>query len=269
MSKFINVYALPEIAEPSKMKGDTAIVVDVLRATTTMITALAHGAEEVRPFLELSQTLDAKKEYCETFPEKSLPLLGGERDGIPIPGFDLGNSPLEYTEEKVGKRVVFFTTTNGTKAMYRAGMAREIFPAAFVNSVAVLEKISNRDRIHIICAGTDGHYTEEDMLLAGLLVSRLQHSAGIGERPYEMNVEAVTVQMLWEETFPPEMAFGVVKPDPKLLAKELRKSRGGKNLLEIGRVDDILAAAMIDSVPVVPKLDPVNMRCFYAPKSRI
>src|SRR4051794_36039557 len=109
----IAVYLLPTLADPAELAGKTANVVDVLRATTTIIHAIAGGAKEVIPCQEIDE---AKQIASQIGPSA---VLGGERGGEQIPGFDFGNSPLEYSRERIAGRTVVFTTTNGTRAMLR------------------------------------------------------------------------------------------------------------------------------------------------------
>src|SRR5205823_10380648 len=139
----------------------TVVVIDVLRATTTIVHALAAGAREVVPCLEVE---DARRIAAEL---GKAAILGGERRGLPIPGFDVGNSPAEYTRQRVGGKTVVFTTTNGTRAMQRCKFASRVLLGAFVNFSAVCRELAVVDHVALVCAGTDGHVTREDTLLAG------------------------------------------------------------------------------------------------------
>src|SRR4051812_42560200 len=111
VQKRIDVYLLPALVEPEALSGSTVVVIDVLRATTTIVHALAAQAVEVAPFRDVE---DARR-LANDLGNKAV--LGGERGGVPIPGFDLGNSPAEYTSERVAGKTVIFTTTNGTRAL--------------------------------------------------------------------------------------------------------------------------------------------------------
>ncbi len=108
--RVLNVFDLPQNIDPLALAGSVVVVIDLLRASTTICQALASGAREVVPFLEVDETLAAAAK-C----ERSDIVLGGERSGGKIKGFDLGNSPAEYTCETVGGRRVLITTTNGTR----------------------------------------------------------------------------------------------------------------------------------------------------------
>ncbi len=253
----LHVYGLPELVEPLELQGSTAIIIDVLRATTTTVTALYAGAKCVVPLLEIEDTLNLKRKILEGGDPRFAPgmsetdlLLGGERQGKRIDGFDLGNSPREYTPERVAGKTILFSTTNGTKAMYRALLAETILPAGFFNAEAVVRSVSGADSIHIICAGTEGKFTEEDLYLAGLLVERIQKTTN---QRFRLNAQAVAVLETWERLFDQESIT------PRLLAQHLYESRGGRNLCRIGLKPDIDVAARIDSIPLVVRLDPKKM----------
>lgn len=248
MKPVLNVYALPKYVEAEEMAGAAAVVIDVLRAATTIAHALASGAAEVLPCLTVA---DARKLAEPLSAEKVL--LGGERHGVPIEGFQLGNSPEEYTPDRVAGKTIIFTTTNGTRAMAHARLADEVLVASFVNASAIVRRLLDRERIHIVCAGTDGNITEEDVLLAGMLVERLQRAGGA---IYRQNAQAITARETWLSAFGVPQALGAESPAGEPLASVLRRSLGGRNLLELGLDDDIFAAAQIDRFDVVPLLDP-------------
>src|SRR5947208_10202296 len=121
MSRPIVAHLLPGLLEPPELRGGVAVVIDVLRATSTIVHALAAGAQALIPCCEI----DEARRIAATFPPGTA-LLGGERRGVMIPGFDLGNSPGDYTAEVVGGKIVVFTTTNGTGALFRAREARRV-----------------------------------------------------------------------------------------------------------------------------------------------
>ena len=220
------------------LHGTVAVVIDVLRATTVFTVATQSGVREVVPVLDVETALHLKQNYP---PEKVL--LGGERHGLPIEGFDLGNSPQHYTPEKVAGKTLIFTTTNGTVAMHAAKFARIIYIASFLNAGAVVESLQNKDStansIAIICAGTNGKETEEDLLLAGCLTFRLTR-----RHNYQLNEAAERAADLWQEPI-----------DVVQLEKLLRESIGGKNLLRLGLDADITASAQLDTIGVVPQLN--------------
>jgi 2-phosphosulfolactate phosphatase len=252
MPGLLNVYALPTLVEPEELLGGTAVVIDVLRATTTIVYALAAGAREVIPCAEVEETRQA----AGRFPADQV-VLGGERQGLSIQGFDLGNSPDDYTPERVGGKTVVMTTTNGTRAMIHARMASQIFLGAFVNATAVCERLQQQQAIHILCAGTDGKYGGDDVLLAGMLADRLQRRDGHG---YRLNAQAITAQEMWLHQFALPQALGAETLEPERLAEVLYDTPGGRTLAELGLDEDILAASQIDRFDLVAELDPLTLR---------
>lgn len=244
MPATLNVHLLPALVTPEELAGRTVVVIDVLRATTTIIHALAAGAKEVVPLLEVEEA----RQLAAKLPGTAL--LGGERTGQRIVGFDLGNSPTEYTPAVMGGKTLIFTTTNGTKAMQRCGQARRILIAGFVNFSALCRELAGEEGVEIVCAGTDGHVTREDTLLAGAIVDdwRTSHS----DAPL-CNDQAEIAADAWRT------CAGILSGrDP--LAAALRDSRGGRNLIEIGQENDIDLAAQIDRFDIVPELDIASWR---------
>ena len=247
MPRRCDVFALPKLAVVDELVGTTAVVIDVLRASTTIAYALEAGADAVIPCLEIDEARAAAERVA-----SDEVILGGERGGLPIDGFDLGNSPEEYEPHVVGGKTVVFTTTNGTRAMRHVQKADRVLIAAFVNASAVYEALLDAERVAIVCAGTDGQFSTDDILLAGLLVERLERQTGLN---YAFNAQALTAKETWLSRFPLPQALGAEPIEPYQLAAELRRSLGGENLVKVGLQDDILAAAQLDRFRGVPELD--------------
>jgi 2-phosphosulfolactate phosphatase len=237
----LDVYLLPALVESAELTGKRVVVVDVLRATTTIVHALAAGATEVVPCLEVEEA----REIAAGIGKQAV--LGGERGGTQIPGFDLGNSPAEYSRERVAEKTVVFTTTNGTRAMLRCKAARRVLIGAFVNFSAVCRELAGDEPIALVCAGTDGHVTREDTLLAGAVVDDLVRS-----KRCRLNDQAEIAADAWRTA----VRFMTDRP----LGIMLRASRGGRNLIEIGQEFDIDLAAQIDKFDIVPELDLATWR---------
>src|SRR5262245_51883162 len=171
----VQVHLLPELAPAGRLAGGVAVVIDVLRATTTIVHALVAGCSAVRPCAEIdeAQTLAGSMRAGRV-------LLAGERGGAPLPGFDLGNSPAEYTPKTCKGCTLVLTTTNGTRALIRAAEAERALVAAFVNYSAVCEQLRQDPRpVHIVCAGTEGEVALEDTLLAGAIVDDLSEACEV------------------------------------------------------------------------------------------
>jgi 2-phosphosulfolactate phosphatase len=169
MLRRVNVHLSPNLAAPERFAGGVAVVIDVLRATTTMVQALAAGCPRVLP----CATVEAARQVAASLPAGTA-LLAGERDGLPLPGFDLGNSPLEFTPERCRGRTLVMTTSNGTRALLHAAAAERVLVAAFTNLGAVCEQLRHEMRpVNVLCAGDAGGVALEDALLAGALVGYL------------------------------------------------------------------------------------------------
>ncbi|NLG86738.1 MAG: 2-phosphosulfolactate phosphatase [Firmicutes bacterium] len=163
----LSVYALPTLVPPGSQ--GPAVVIDVLRATSVMVTALAHGAAAITAVEEIE---DARS-LAASYPTDSV-LLGGERQALPIPGFDLSNSPREYTPEKVKDKHIILTTTNGTRALASLAGIEPLFIGAFLNASAVAKTLAalGQDAM-LVCAGTRGRFTLDDISCAGLIAAQL------------------------------------------------------------------------------------------------
>jgi 2-phosphosulfolactate phosphatase len=164
----IEVCFSPELIHLHEVTGKLVVVVDIFRATSTMVAALAHGVTEIMPFADL--------EACRAMQSQGY-LIAAERDGLTAPGFELGNSPLAYTGGAYAGRKLAMTTTNGTVAIEKSKGAAEILIGAFPNLQATVAYIQSRDLdVLIHCAGWKGRFNLEDSLYAGALVQALRES---------------------------------------------------------------------------------------------
>jgi 2-phosphosulfolactate phosphatase len=163
---------LPALAERD-LSRMACVVFDVLRATSTFVTALHHGATAIVPVSEISEVLETGKRRPDV-------LLGGERKGVKIRTaegeFDFGNSPREYTPEKVRGKTIVSTTTNGTRALRTCAGAKMVLAASFLNLAATVNFFGRKkiESVLIICAGTGENVALEDVLAAGALCKSLQ-----------------------------------------------------------------------------------------------
>ena len=162
----IDVCFSPELLHLYELKGKAVVAVDILRATSTMVTAFAHGATDIIPVMNL--------EDCQAYAGKGC-LIAAERDGIKAEGFDLGNSPFAYMNGNVQGRTIAITTTNGTRAIHLSMEADEIVIGSFLNLQAVANHLQELQLdVLVVCAGWKGKFNLEDTLYAGALVERLQ-----------------------------------------------------------------------------------------------
>ncbi|MCL4116581.1 UNVERIFIED_CONTAM: hypothetical protein GTU68_012222 [Idotea baltica] len=239
MSTTIDIALLPDHLTSDQLAGSTAIVVDVLRASTTIVHALAHGAERVLPF----ETVELAKQAAEQAPSDST-LLAGERECVAVEGFDLGNSPLAYTPELVGGRTIVFTTTNGTRALVKSQSANRVLIGTFVNQAAIVGELATyTGKVLIVCAGTNGQISAEDVLFAGSLTSSLNKVHGDGVTLSDTARIAMDF-------------FRANSENHAQLLEAVRQSRGGHNLVELGFDDDIERCSSLDLFSTVPEYDP-------------
>lgn len=244
MSRELFVHFLPTLFEPHELHGGFAVVIDLLRASTTIVHAIAAGARAVVPCLTVE---DARSAAANLSPSEVV--LGGERHGQLIEGFDLDNSPLRYTAKAVGGRTVVFTTTNGTRALLRCAEADRVLVGAFTNLNAVVELLGGLDRpVHLVCAGTRGKITAEDVLCAGAMATAFVAATGMGRLDDDQTRIAMS-------------CYARCATDQATFRRALEESIGGRDLLELGFERDIERAAAWDLFAVVPE--------FFASEGRI
>lgn len=220
----------------------TALVIDTLRFTTTACQAFELGAQSVH----VASSVEQARQLAAQLPTK--PLLCGERHCHPIDGFDLGNSPLELTRELASGRDLVFTTTNGTLAVEAVKHLPSVLLAALVNRLAVCRYISQQTTgdVLLVCAGTDGQLTWEDVLTAGSIVDELLHSTNF---QYGHDT-ALLAHSAWQAT---AQQTADERPLTARLEQELSRALGGRNLLESGYQRDVLFAAQLDSLATVAR----------------
>lgn len=208
------------------------VVIDVLRASTVICAALSNGAREVVPFADIESAKARKLE------NPALSLLCGEREGVKLPGFDLGNSPAEYTHDAVNDKALLYASTNGSVALAEAPPSVATIVAGFVNLTAAAEEI---DRIGLttllVCAGREGGFSLEDAVCAGALIAKLWE---VSEHAEPATDSAFAAQALWDR----------YKDDPMMA---LWQSDHGKYLISLGFGADLSVCAAVDSLPVVPR----------------
>lgn len=227
------IHPLPETVGSAELAGGVVVVIDVLRATTVIVHALAQGARAV----VAAASIEEARAVANPWPVEER-LLGGERHGVMIEGFDLDNSPWHYGREIVAGKTIIFTTTNGTRALRWAHQAAEILIGAFVNLSAVVDRLRTETRpVHLLCAGTDHRISGEDLLFAGAIADRLSQE-------FSMSSETRIFAEFWR-------LHG--SNDAQRL-QILRESAGGRNLVDLGFDRDIERASQIDLFHVVPSL---------------
>ena len=225
----VDVAPTPAALPAAALTGAVALVIDVLRASTTMVTALAHGCQALLPVAEVEEARRRARELPGS-------LLAGERWGDPPAGFDLGNSPLEFTADRVAGRAIVFTTSNGTRALLAARPAAAIAVASFANLGAAADwAVAQRRDVIVVCAGERGDRSLEDETCAGLLVDRILSS----------DPGAVASPAAAE-------AAGAARPYAKDLARLAQDAPHARKLTAQGRGADVTACLALDGFTLVP-----------------
>jgi 2-phosphosulfolactate phosphatase len=228
----VRVSLVPEWATGERLAGCVAVVVDVLRASTTIVHALAAGCREVLPCAEVEEARQAADRM-----RAGRVVLAGERGGKPLPGFDVGNSPADFTAGRCRGRSVVLTTSNGTRALLRAAAADRVLVGGFVNFSAVCEQLTREARpVHVVCAGDGGEAALEDTLMAGALVEFLSRRQAV-----RLNDAA-------------RLAWDSFSHHGRVLPGALEVCAGGARLRELGYDDDVRAAGRVDQLALVPEL---------------
>ncbi|NJK34105.1 MAG: 2-phosphosulfolactate phosphatase family protein [Oscillatoriales cyanobacterium SM2_2_1] len=223
----LSVYHTPELV-PADGLPDCAIAVDVLRATTTIATALSAGAEAIQVFADLNELWQVSG----AFPE-SQRLRAGERGGKKVEGYDLGNSPFDYTASVVRGKRIFMSTTNGTRTLQRIRHSPMVLTGAMVNLGAVVEFLTQKQprTVWVVGSGWEGSYALEDTACAGAIAHGLAAELGNDEA-----VAALTLYRHWCDDL--ETLF--------------HHASHGQRLLKLNGWDDIAYCAQRDVVSVVP-----------------
>ncbi len=218
-------------------EGKVVVIIDVLRATTTILTAFANGCKRVIPVLTPEEAMEVKYTIID-----ACTLLGGERRGIKINGFDLGNSPSEYTREVVQGQNIVLTTTNGTKALRGVRGAGSIFIGALSNISALCRACHKvGEDIILVTSGRAGSFSLEDLVCAGMIVSKLRETSTYKET---------------DAAFAAQLLFSHFKRDIKTA---LYTSEHGRYLCEIGFESDLEICAQVDTYDIVPFLANENI----------
>lgn len=228
----LEVVFTPEEIKNRRLSDKLIVVIDVLRASSTIVTALAYGCRGLVPILSPEQA----KEKAQQFKKEEV-LLGGEREGRKIKGFDLGNSPREYQKEIVEDRIIIFSTTNGVKTLERVRGAFRIIIASFLNLQATFNYCSKfQGDILLACAGKEGYFSLEDTVCAGMLINSLRDIYSDTCQEVDANL---TAQVLYKK-------FG------NNILEMLRKSQHGRYLESIGLRKDLEFCSQLDIFNIVP-----------------
>ncbi|MCX7654558.1 MAG: 2-phosphosulfolactate phosphatase [Fervidobacterium sp.] len=212
-----------------KISFDGIIVIDVLRATSTMVTAISNGCVRIIPFYEVEEAVL----FRDQFNKCGNILLCGERNSNKPANFDLGNSPLEFRKEVVDGKDIIFTTTNGTKALLKVQeFSENIYVGAFLNLSSTVNYLLKYDKLGIVCAGNEGYASYEDTQLAGKIIEKL-----VERKSYELSDGSKIAYSVW-----------------KAIGKTDFTGTHSRKLVELGFEKDIEFCQRIDLFDSVVKL---------------
>jgi 2-phosphosulfolactate phosphatase len=229
----VSVLFEPVARAHTDLRGATAVVIDAIRATTTIVAALAAGCREVIPFL----TPEEVRAEAARRPPGTV-VTAGERRGVRIEGLDLNNSPSVMTPDRVGGKTLLLTTTNGTQALHDVLAADAVLVAAMPNRAAVARRAAAEGRrIVFVSAGTVGTVSCEDTLVAGAVIDALTGVPGGG--PWRLEDSARVALAAWHGA-------------RQQLAEIFRQTWGGAYIVNLGLDADLTVCTQIDTMPVVP-----------------
>lgn len=227
MPDSIDVVFTPDLLPFSDLTGKTVVVTDILRATTTITFAIANGAAAITPVL-------TPEDAFRLAANQPKVLIGGERGGVKVDGFDLGNSPREYTEAVVSDQQIVLTTTNGTRTLQACRAAERVLVGSFLNLRATVNRLAQVEgELVIACSGREGGFCTEDTVFAGACVAALEET--------QLTDAAETARILYHAH----------RDD---LLGMLKNCYHGRSLASIGLGEDLEFCAQIDLVDVVPHL---------------
>ncbi len=227
----INVLLSPNNVDDLYFTGKTTVVIDVLRATSVILKALDNGAKEVIPVgsIDFAMKISVNSHGGHT-------LLCGERNTKIIEGFDLGNSPLEYTEERISGKSIILFTTNGSKAIVKAKYSDKVLVASFNNLTKMAEHlIKLENNIEIISSGANGIFCLEDTICAGALVKQMIKLKSDIEL-----TDAANASLVLNEKYGSNI---------KMM---MQNCEHGKLLVENGFAEDIDFCSTVDNIPIIP-----------------
>ena len=229
------VYHTPELT-PTDTVPDCAIAVDVLRATTTMATVLASGGEAVQVFSDLEQLMQVSEQW-----PAERRLRAGERGGAKVPGFDMGNSPLDCTPDRVQGRRLFISTTNGTRALKQVQDAKAVLTGAFVNRASVVNYVlaQQPETVWIVGSGWEGSFSLEDTACAGALAHSLLTQTNLPLEELAGNDEVIAALALYSQW-------------QDKLVELFHQASHGKRLLRLECHEDLKYCAQIDILDILP-----------------
>jgi 2-phosphosulfolactate phosphatase len=231
--KTLDVFYSLHSFQEDELRDKTVVIIDVLRASSTIVTAFMNGAKAIIPVGDMGEASKIAQNV-----DSDNYLLCGEKDGEKIEGYDLGNSPLEYTKEIVENKTLIFNTTNGTKAIKKSLGSSKTYIASFLNVGSIVEELENQpNEVVLVCAGWKGRLAFEDMLLAGNII----HLLGDGNLTNDSRDGA-------------KVAFGLYDKYGDDISTVIHQSNHAMRLKDIIGTSDIDYCCQVDITDMLPRL---------------
>jgi 2-phosphosulfolactate phosphatase len=228
----IDLRLLPTSPDPGVLSTRSVVVLDILRATSVIVQALAQGAKEFIPVRTVEEAFDVKRRF-----PPGTTLLGGEKDTRPIEGFDLGNSPREYVTEKIRDKRIILRTTNGSQAFHLVSSAREVMVGSFFNVEATARRcVEFGFNLLIFPSGDEGTFSLEDTVCGGMIIDRMLKIKGKEVTLTDASNAALILFKRFEDN----------------LVEVFHLSHHGNKLISLGRDEDLPYCAQTDTISLVP-----------------
>ena len=228
----IKFFATLEQVEKNSLQNASVVVIDVLRASSTIVAAIENGVERIIPIADVETASRLVRPA-----ERDKKLLAGERKCLPVPGFDLSNSPGEFTPARVRGKTLVLTTTNGTRAIAMAAKAERIIICALTNLHAAAVALREERELVVLCCGSEGSIAAEDLLCGGMLLKNLEPVAG----PESISDAARIARVIAEQFGSNAEAF-------------VRSTDHGRKLVALGFESDVVFCSRVGVSSIVPEV---------------
>lgn len=237
----IDVILLPEELSEKDLRDCLIVVIDVLRASSTITTALAQGARKIIPVYLPDEAKKVAEKYC-----SDNVLLCGERDGKRISGFDLGNSPREYNREEIRNKIILLSTTNGIRTIELVKRSKEIIIGCFLNVKAVVEYCqSYSEKVLLVCSGDRGAVSLEDTVCAGMIKWLCEKDLKSGKHQHDDSLIACSMYRKYK----------------KDLLHMMQISIWGKHLMQMGLKQDLIDCSQVNMYHHIPIIKGHSIEC--------
>lgn len=228
---YIKTYETYSSVPEEKLKNKLVVIIDTLRTSSVVTTALANGARQVIPFAEIEDAVRWAKHL-----DHNGFLLAGEKNGAKIEDFDLSNSPFEFSVDVVKNKTIIITTTNGTKALKKASISDDVIIGCLFNASAIADYIANKNKdTVVVCAGTKGKFSIDDIITAGAIYDKLKSKISFDSDDLS------------------KVNYFLYQRSQNDIASVLKESISFGIMKRLGYADDLLYCSSVDMLYILPK----------------